>query len=630
MIEENSPYKLNLDSETRKALEIAIVRRVEQAVADNATRNNDLQIWRDQLEGKGVTAQNKTWKDACDMTDPISMEAFLTLLSQITGASNRDPKVAVEAFAKEDEDSATTIEAWLSRAGAGVDIDRFIYDFAYNSCRDTATVGYVGWKQITRISRETGYRKPGSAIVYSEEEIDEDEDYDKVPVSEEVVSETFDIRTVDLSDFFLYPADASSVERATCVAERMYLTAEELIDGIEDFDFDRDSVEELISMGAIGEDEERQSRGQQDGTEEAQGNDGFYQVFTVYTRLPREAGTGYKVPSYLRQDDFLIVLSVDRSIVLKMVFSPFKERPYFMGGILPKPGKTIGHSLMCILEPMQDEANANIQCTIDGYNMTATPVLLIPKSEATEMNKYNIQPGAMIPCDEPKSVIPLEWNRAPLRDGLAWQQDLRNRSTALVSAPGAGALSSKVRKAAEVQDVAQAAASKFGMLLQNFQRTVITELYRRMLLLKLQFGSVDEEGEEFLDDEGETRTLTAQALRGRYRIVASGTSLSHSPETREAISRRKQEIQIGYLTAKQSIPDPAVHRLLWHSSRELLLDLGERNVEAWLGDEPPKQADPSQIASQGQQGAYAPQGQPGQQQQNPLAALGAAQGNGAH
>lgn len=586
-----------MDPDLKAGLERVICDRVGEAVEGASERNSQLQIWRDQLENNSVTSANKTWTNACNICDPISLESFLTIFAQLLGALHRDPKVAVEAFFEEDVDHAMVMESWLSMESSRSLIDKHIYDLAYDACWSQACVGYVGWEQITRKSREVGYRKPGGGQTYSQEDKEDGQHYDEVPMSEVVDEEKFCIRTVDLSDFFLYPPTSKSIDRATMVCERMSVTEEELYDGVGDYGYDEDAVEELCRLGPSPPSDKDEIQASQDGLEIETGKTGFYEIYTVYTRLPRSVpGMDGTVPDYLLQDDFLVVCAPAQSIVLKMAFSPFKERPYFAGGIMPKKDSILGHSLMGMLEGLQAEANANIQFTVDAMNLTMCPTLFGPKSEIENIQKGKVQPGSYIGLDVPRTEIgPLEWDKSPLREGLYWQGDIRNRAQSLTSAQGQGQLQSKVRKQAEIDNLQQQVSAKFGMYLSNFQRTVVAPLFQRMALLKYQFGDVDEDGEEFLDKEGKPQKLTAHALMGKYNIVASGTSLTYSPEARIEVAKQKQQVQQQYLLGTVQLP-PDKLPLLWHGARELLFDLGERNPEAWIGDEPqlPEQEQPQQ------------------------------------
>lgn len=610
MIDEDSPYRLELSDEVRMEVEAEICNRVSSAISGAADRNSQLQIWRDQLQGFGVTASNKNWSNACDFYDSISLEMHLTLLSQIVGALHRDPKVAVESFSKDDEDGARVLEAYLSMESSKSDLNTRLYEMATDACWSQAVVTYCGWMQKTRKSREVGFRKPGDARVYTEEEQEDGVEYEPVPVSEEVTEEGFDIRVVDLSDFYLFPANSKSIDQATAVAERMLLTEGDLFDGIDDLGFDRESVEELTALGPDQETEEQTTRDEQNGVQSAEGKDGYYEVFTVYTRMPRTVLGGDKpLPEHYLQDDFLVVCVPERRIVLKMGFSPYKERPYFAGGIMPLKDTILGMSLMGILDAIQTEANANIQFTVDMMNLTATPCFKGPKEEGNNFNKAQVQPGGFVGFTNPDLVTPLEWDHSGVRDGMAWTQDLRARATSLVSAQGQGQLQNKVRKAGEIQNIETQAAAKFGLYLTNFQRTCVAPLFQRLIALKAQFGSVDDDGEDFVDSEGHPQTLTTKALKGKYNIVAVGTSLTHSPESRIEINKQKQAIQTPYLMAVMNKMPPQILKLAWHASREMLFDLGERNPEAWIGEEP-KEDPPQEQHPQPQPGG--PQGQPGQ------------------
>lgn len=597
MADKGTPYKLQLDEDVRADLEMFLCNRVDDAVQGASERNSQLRIWRDQLEGFGVTAQTDGWANACNLCDPISLMAFLTILSQLLGAMHRDPMVAVEAFREEDVENARILEAWLSMAGAQNDVLGRIYDLAHNGCIDPAVVGYVGWHQETRVKREVGYKAPGSSLLVPEDAQEEGVEYEEGPMAEEVTEERYDIRAVDLNDFFLWPPTVKSVNDATLVAERMYLTEEQLFDGIEDFGYEREAVETAVTYGPKG--------AQGDGSQQADADidglrlEGLYEVFVAYTRLPhRLNGEFGRIPKHLLQDDFLCVCCPDADVILKLAFSPFAERPYFIGNILPKPHKVQGYGLMGMLDGLQAEANANLQLSIDASNLTVAPMVVTTEQNKESMAKQLTGPGAIISVTDPHAILPWPINTNPTRDGLAWQEFIQGRYQSVVSAEGQGQLQNKVRKNGEIQAVEQASSAKFGMYLSNFQRTVVTEVFRRMIGLKARFGGVEEDGEEFADANGKTKTLTPQALAGRYNIVATGTSLTHSPEARVEVGKEKQAIQVQYLQAKAQLPPDSLP-LLWHGARELLYDLGERNPEAWIGEEPqipePQQPAPGQV-----------------------------------
>lgn len=608
-----NPYRLELDPDVKMQLERTLCNRVLSAVSAASERNSMLRIWRDQLEGFGVTAQNQLWANACNLCDPISMESFLTIMAQLSSSIQHDP--AVEAFRAEDEEGARLLEAWLAMARVMYGVDGRLYDLCYNGAVDPAVVGYVGWCQTTRTKREVGYKEKGQSRVVLDDATEDGADYETVPLAEEVVEERYDIRAVNFSDFYLWPPTVDGVQSATAVAERMYLTSEQLWDGIADYGYDRDAVDELTAMGPPGpEDESRQAEAEIDGLQiESDRDGGIYEVFTMYTRLPRHLpGKRDAMPEYLLQDDFLVVCCPSRNIVLKIAFSPFSERPYFLGGIMPKPGKTQGHGLMGLLEGLQAEANANLQLGIDSSNLVVAPMVTCREDEQEDIVKQKMGPGAVIKVKDPaKSIYPWPINTNPVRDTLMWQTDIRNRARSVVSAEGQGQLQTKVRKNAEVQAVETSASAKFGMYLSNFQRTVIAEVFRRMVALKQQFGDVGEgrDGEDFLDKQGAARKLTATALRGRYNIVATGTSLTHSPEARMEIAEKKQQIQLAYFQLKQAGMQPPDLAFAWHGAREVLYDLGEHKPDAWLGPEP-QVPPPQPMMPPGMPGAP-PQGMPG-------------------
>lgn len=594
----DGPLKLKLSQELREGVELELCRRIKQAVADSENRDAQQAVWRDQIEGLGQSATNQKWQAACDLNDPMTLIAFLDSLSQLMQAMRAATPIAVEAFTKEDQAGADLIEDFCAIEASRQGLWKVFYDAAHNACRDVAVPIYAGWKWQERPERSVGYRLPGMAAVLSEEEKQEGEEYEEVPVTKMKVEAGYDIKVLNLVDFYTYPANAPSLEQASIVGHRFLVTEDDLIDGIEDWGYDREKVYNLIETApeASAESDFKAEQDSSDGVDPASGKEGYYELFTIFTRLPRRIGQE-ETPGYLRHDDFIAVICPSRNAVLKLDFSPFPERPYFLGHILPRPGSIQGYSIPSLLEGLQAEANAQVRFNIDSMNIIMTPAMKVKESEAARLNKYKIFPGASIPVKDMNDFMPIEWDRTT-GEGMAYLRYFEEKGQGIISAPGQGSLQPKVRRAAEVNAVQQQAGTKFGLYLLMFQFTVVAPLFERMVSLKAHFGDVDEEdGEEFTGSEGRSHKLTTKALRGKYQFIPAVTSLTMSPEVRTQTNDMLGEIVTGYIqaiTTMQNLP-LEYKKGLWHMTRKQLHDLGEHNPETYIGEEPQEAPAPAAL-----------------------------------
>ena len=186
----------------------------------------------------------------------------------------------------------------------------------------------------------------------------------------------------------------------------------------------------------------------------------------------------------------------------------------------------------------------------------------------------------MLPEETPNEIRPLaiEGN-VPL--GMAAADALVQRGKGLVAAQGYGQLDAKQRKNGEMQNVLQAADAKFDLYLANFQAGK-EELAARIVSLHQRFAG---DQEETIQHQGQPRAITLQAVRGQYRYIPTATSSTSTPEMRLGIAEKKQQVQTWYLQTVLQAPTP-FQALLWHTARQILLDLGERQPASCIGPEP--------------------------------------------
>lgn len=612
-----SPFEFKLrDDETKREVELEIMRRIQDAVTDSLERDEMWQEYADQLEGLlGGTGSNTPWQGACELNDTITMEQFLNVLSAISAAVDRYPPVMVEATNKEDEKAAEMQEAYIPLKLNQGGFDKAKYDLIFNALRYPVAIGYVGHRQIIRQQWEAIEVDPDSGLEVEDDDQEPGEEYEEGYKSfPDVVEDGLESRCVDSPDFYLYPATQNDLQKAWGCGERMFWSQDELLSGIGDLDLDEEAVMQLIEQGPgqriDGDNDKRQRMFELQGVSAPENDSDLYEVFMWFCKPPllHEAtgdGLRFKVPERYRDRDLCVICCPAADVVLRMGLSTHGHtRPYVPFYAWPIPGNFYGWCIPMLLNSIQAEANANIQHTINCMQMEITPVLKIDDTMLRRYENISIHPGSIIPYfNRPDEIQTLDFP-AKSSMGLELQQLLDTKAEKVVTAGGYGTMPSKSRKAAEINATSQAAASKSDLILRNWNRGL--ETYWRQAAAILA-DNLPEEGEDFLNEEDSKLShITPQMLKGLYiyRPVANGQNAD--PQARVAIAEAKNKAADEYLALKgnpQTPPD--VLKLKWHNTRSVLRDMGEHAPEEWIGEEPSGEPPPAQPQ------AGAPQGQPG-------------------
>lgn len=596
---------LELSDEAIEAIERKVNDAVRDAVAGSATRDALLAELDLQLEGRLIQNGTQRWRNSCILNDPMSRQAHLQLLAMITQAQRKDPKWTVESDDPDKVDNASIMESWLMRKSYQYELSKVFYDVAYIALRDMCCPLYVGWTERVR----TVYPKKYQLLDENDEDVEDAdpvryEHRDPNKFYRQVEGEPEDIvehagcefRAVDLSDFYVYPSNAQSVKKAVATAERMLLTEDQLWDGIADYGYNEERVEELVAQGPTHSTDSNGSlfeiRNSYDGTNsgaETETRDGFYECFLVFMRAPRRYGSEeIDIPDKLKHKDLKIMVCPSRRVTFQIAESPYQERPYIMYDMLKRPNRLLGIGAMQLIAGLQEEATANLQLTIDSMNLEMSPCLISPYEWIEKYSAFTIYPGAVLPEDVPGSLRALEWRRQP-NQGLELQASIVDRGMGLVAAEGYGVMQPKVRKAAEISNVMNAADVKFDLFLQVIQ-TPMAELAERIVSLHLQFDPLIQE--TFIAGAGRRVTVTPDMLRGEYRFVPTATSSTGTPEARLQITMAKLELLKEYIALMTESP-PQFWPMIWHAVRSALIDMDERNPIAYIGPEPKPQMIPA-------------------------------------
>lgn len=613
-----SPFEFKLKSaEDERDVKMEILRRIESAVIDSTDRDEMWQEFSDMIEGLlGGTGSNTPWQGACELNDTLTMEQFLSAHAALSGAQDRYPPVMVEATNKDDEKSAEMQEAYIPLKLNQGGFDKAKNELIFNALRYPVSIGYVGHRQIVRQRWEEIEVHPETGLKVDEEDQSPGEEYEKGYESfPEVIEDGLESRCVDSPDFYIYPATATDLQGANGCGERMYLSADDLLSGIGDFDYDEDAVMDLIKQGPgrrIDDDSGRRATMfDRDGVQSPENDNDLYEVFRWFCKPPllyESTGDGleFKVPERYRDRDLEVICCPASGIVLRMGLSTHGHtRPYVPFYCWPVPGSFYGWCIPMLLDSIQAEANANIQHTINCMNMEINPAMKVQDAILQRYENIKFHPGAIIPYfQRPDEVSTFDF---PVKStvGLETQQWLDTKAEKVIAAGGYGTMPSKSRKAAEINATSQAASSKFDAMLRMFNLGLSTYWRQAAAILA---ENLPDEGEDFLNEEDHVSHITPQMLKGLYiyRPVANGQNAD--PQARVAIAEAKNKAADEYLALKGNPQTPPeVLKLKWHNTRTVLRDMGDHAPEEWIGDEP----DGKPVAQPMPQPGAPPQGQPG-------------------
>ncbi len=574
-----SPTQENsLSNAVRKETDFRLVSMCNKAWQDAERRDRDLEYYDDQLNGRlwSRASASTQFAGGTQIDDPLTRDAHLTLQSTLYTANEKSPKVQVQAINPDnDADLAKEIEEYLTNLEGTSNLQIALNDVAYTTLRDPVGVMRVEWRDTLHTVPVTDYKDVETGDIITAEERLDDRVYEPVPGTKEVPIHSGNyFCTPDLADVYVYPGNAQSFDGpGVTVFERMLLTEDDLIDGIDDYGYEEGAVARLIDAGPTHTTDFRRYQARQDWYDGNPGSDlewrdGFYEVYMSFGRLPKIRGGAIDVPKDQRTIDYMSMICPIHSIVFKCVPSPYRERPYIPFWIIKKPNRLQGIGVPQLLDGLQPEANANLQLQVLSANYRAAPCLVAPIEWLRKYSKYKVYPGAILPEDIPNELHALEWGGTE-QNLIEIQSFIKNRADGLVSAPGNGELGDKVYRAAQVQNVVQAASTKFSLYLMNFQLGLI-KMSQLAIINYMQFvKGID---------------ITLGELKARFRFIPVATLQTATPEARLQLDQGKMQIMVQYFTLTTQFPQYAPQ--IWSMCAQILTDMGERDPKDKLGPEP--------------------------------------------
>ena len=600
--------KAKLDPDVRRDVENILLQRCEAAQTDAQDRNERLKNLALVLEGEKLPRMGEPWPNACSLVEPVVWTEVVQLHANMVAPLKRDPLVEASARFPGDEEKAVKQEAWLADTWRN---EGFYDQFAFalwNLKRDHCAVMYYGWAEKVRQKRTVRYwdgeseDENGDPITLESDPTTQAGEDGETLMAEETgiylplphlepteKQRGGDYRVVDEANFYLYPSNAPSVDRAEMVFERWEMSEAELLDGISDYDFDEEAVLDLRGMGPTrpysGTETDREQKDDRQGItpNEAASEDGVYECFLFFGRLPKlwETDGTARLPKWMWQDDFMGVICPAHNKVILLDFSPYAERPYFMWSLISEANRAMGAGIVQKLEGYAYEATHLVRNTLDSLDMGLQTPVIMDDGSAEENEGASLFPGAQLTEKVPGGIrFPEMPNNAAL--GFEGLNMVLSRAKAVASNQSFGQIDQKVRRVAEIQNAMFAADEKFDLYQWNAFR-VIPQMAARRIAMELQFnGNLDA---KIRTPQGEVQ-VKASDLEGTFRYSVSASNANSNPDAQREKTQLKLQIQANFIQGVSSLP-PQWHPQLYHGARQALLDLGERDVEKWIGKEPP-------------------------------------------
>lgn len=580
---------------------------IRQTVEAHSRRDEDLVENYEMLMRITPNNPNRPNRQSCDLVDQITFEHFLALFATVRAARTQRPYWLFEAIEAGEEQSAQRVEKGLTIRAARDGFDAALYDADWIALRDAVAPMYIGWTERMRNVRSLRYRAvddedPDNLVLA--EHRDPEVQYDEVPYLEPAVERVgFDFRVPDRGNFYMNPPESKDVDDAIGLGYREYWTANRLLEAIEDYDFDKDEVYELLRLGPTGYDDKgdyHESRSEVSGTttqNRLEDGIGYWELFFWFGKLPVwTKNGGIEVPDYLRRDEFLWVVCPRYEKILRFSYSPYAIRPFTLFRMLREPGGQGGESVPTITGAYQEEGTAIVRAGIDGMNLRTMPVM---KRLAANEERFGVQvlsPGGTILCERSLNEIePITWNMAQAHETMAWLADVRSRAKGVMSGAGYGELPQKVRKQAEVEAAVAGVSAKMSLFVANLQASGMERAALIMLSHLGQFGQKD--GETYLERGQAPVKVDAEDWKRVYVIRPRGTAADADPSVRLERKRYIMET-LRNSPIYQMMIQAGDMRPEYHALRELLTAMDEPNaIESYFGEEPPP-PDYMQVAAQ--------------------------------
>lgn len=288
------------------------------------------------------------------------------------------------------------VDRWIWEwAGYGTGVKKWRWDTRYTRFVDVQTVPEAGPAQIVVGPDGNEMAQPTVRMVEKE-----------VPVTKKIFDGPV-CENVDLEDFVVI-GGGGDIDLADAIVHRQFLTASELWTYADRKIFDTDAVEEAIEGGpnpmqsALGNAIKHQ-QALNAGTSEVESERTVdrYEIAEAHLRVDVD-GSGIN-------SDVVVWVHLKSRRLLRATYlhriSPSGERPFVKAIFQHRKGQENGVGLLEMLYPLSKEMDAMHNMRIDFGMISVMPVGFYRASSSLDPTTIQMEPGALIPLDNPQTDI---------------------------------------------------------------------------------------------------------------------------------------------------------------------------------------------------------------------------------
>lgn len=580
-----------IPEEEQEALMERLHSHYEKFQSDIKPYHEKLKRWHELYEATPPAEKEFPWEGASNFSVPIIRSTIDSMQSRISkSVFEVDPLWLTKPRTSQGVNIARKAEAYLDYWADTIDLPRYIDTASHGMLVEGVGILKVDWlREYMPVSEEE--RAAAEAMG---QEIQPMLSYDAPGVS-----------YVPAKDFVLMPADSPTIDEASYVGHRVYLTHMQL-------EKRRDTgayfnVDKLFEL----------SRGDRSG-EKTSNKTNIVSPFTGNVKYPET--NQYELIELYGPYDFgngpepaVMTFSPNHKVLLRLERYPYMygKAPYVDFCILPRPNFFWGYSYAEILESAQEELTALHNARSDALALAIGAPILARIGSSWDPDTEPFQPGAVFRVTDPSEIVQMQV--APVGNAaFAHESDLLafvERLTGL-SDYHMGRNAAMGRTATEVNRVTSEGLARLDTMVSRFQHGGMKKLGWMLWWLLYQFRPFMDhfyhDGEEYTITKVEKAPLDNGLMA--FELQPHGVLSDASKE-----ARRQQKLMLFNTTApmlSQYYPD-GIQVLL----QDLLNDFDVKNANAILGP-------PWSVLQQQMQQAYEQGVQAGQQQA--LQQLGAA------
>ena len=500
----------NLSSDFLDQFGTSLYEGIDLTRGQRDTLDQTLDYWNDMVE-MNVAPRDTPWPNAKSMCVPIVAMMMEAVYSRLVSAVFVPRLYALSALNSQGADYVHDVENWYNAEFRRRHWLREHLDTLFLSLRDGVAIMEVLWEK-KEVSRKMVFMEPTGEV-----------NPDGTPKKKKVVKDSKSIEfngprltPVELRDFFLLPATAKSIEKASAVYRKLYLTESELLQMCEGDEpvLIRERVDRVLAMHSTGindlqSDPQGTATYEQGGTltvgdtgssdpeidGEGTKSRGIYQIWRVHTN------------EYdLDQDGEFEenVAYIDEMTQMCIGVGPYqywmKKRPFVKCAPMPRPLRFQGWSVPERERGYQEEANARSNQRGDAMDLKISPPLyqvstakLLTKENSWGPHaKYEVQSKGDVGIIDVGSIDPASWQDESL---------IYRYAAAMVGleAPTAPLMGNQKIPARQQQAMQQASNIRLDLMAMEV-RLFCEEVLERIHSLNLQYG--DDESANDLQGSG--------------------------------------------------------------------------------------------------------------------------------